>query len=276
MKKALKSMLALSMGALLLSGCAGQNQGAASSAASSGEKEQVELTVFAAASLTETMEEIAKAYQQVAPEVTLVFNFDSSGTLRDQIAEGAVCDLFLSAGQSQMDDLDAAVSTKNLDFVLADSRCDLLENKVVLIVPAGTDSDIMSFEDAGTDKVSMMAVGGADVPVGQYTEEIYTNLGLWDTLNAENKLTFGSNVKEVLSQVAEAAVDCGVVYATDAATEPDVQVVAQAPADSHQPVVYPAAIINTTAHEEQARAFLTYLQGDECKKVFESVGFTVL
>lgn len=275
---------ALLAGALcaLLAACGGTNaeDSAASGASSSQGAEPVELTVFAAASMTETLNEIAELYKAEAPNVSIVYNFDSSGTLKTQIQEGAVCDLFLSAGQKQMDQLDAAadasVNTEGLDFVLSDSRLDLLENKVVLIVPEGAENGITSFEDAGTDKVSRIALGGADVPVGQYAQEIFEYLGLWEDLNAAGKITFGTNVKEVVSQVEAAAVDCGVVYKTDVAAAEGVEVVAEAPEGSCSPAIYPVAVLKTSEHQAEAQAFLDFLKTDACTAIFEKAGFDVL
>lgn len=256
----------------------GQTPAADGSASSAPTGEPVELTVFAAASMTETMNEIAELYKEEAPDVAITYNFDSSGTLKTQIEEGAVCDLFLSAGQLQMDQLDKAadpaVNTDGLDFVLEDSRCDLLENKVVLIVPAGAEGGVASFEDAA--QASRIALGGADVPVGQYAEEIFRSLGLWDGMNAAGKITFGTNVKEVVAQVEAAAVDCGVVYKTDVAAANGVEIVAEAPADTYSPAIYPAAVLKTSAHQEEAQAFLDFLKTDACRAVFEEAGFTAL
>jgi len=240
---------------------------------------QVELTVFAAASMTESLNEIAEMYKSVAPNVTLVFNFDSSGTLQTQIEEGAEADVFISAGKKQMDALDVTASAdanpKAQDMILSDTRFDLLTNTVVLIVPEGSTREITSFEDVATDKVSLIALGNSDVPVGQYAQDVFTSLGLWDQLNADQKITFGSNVKEVLSQVETGAVDCGVVYISDAATGAGLKVVASAPAGSHKPVNYPAAVLKSTKNEQVAEDFLAYLKGADCSKVFTDIGFEI-
>jgi molybdate transport system substrate-binding protein len=238
------------------------------------------ITVFAAASMTESMNRIAELYKKVAPEVTVVCNFDSSGTLKTQIQAGADCDIFISAGQRQMDQIDIAadpsVNTEKLDFVLPGSRFDIVSNQVVLIVPKGKNpKGIDNFADVATDKVSLVALGNSDVPVGQYSQEIYTSLGLWDKLNAMSKITFASNVKEVLVQVAANAVDCGIVYGTDAATSDGVEVVASAPEGSHRPIVYPAAILGRAKDKAAASAFVEFLKGAESTNVFESIGFSV-
>ena len=238
--------------------------------------EAVTLNVFAAASMTETLEKIQEMYAEVAPNVELVFNFDSSGTLKTQIQEGAECDLFISAAQKQMDQLDIeadpAVNEEGLDFVLKESRVDLLENKVVLAVPEGNPAGISSFEDLGTDKLKLLALGNEDVPVGQYSTEILTTLGLLEGLEADNKITYGSNVKEVTTQVSEASADAGIIYATDAYSA-GLSSVAEAGSDLCKPAIYPAAGLKTSEHQEEAPAFLDHLQTDECMKVFEEVGF---
>ncbi len=240
---------------------------------------QTELIVFGAASMTEALTQISELYEAAHPEIKLVFNFDSSGTLQTQIEEGAEADIFVSAGQKQMNALDATASADanpdKQDFVLSDTRFDLLTNTVVLIVPEGSDRGITSFEDVATDKVSLVALGNSDVPVGQYAQDVFTYLGVWDQLNSEGKITFGTNVKEVLSQVESGAVDCGVVYISDAVTGTGITVVAAAPEGSHKPVNYPAAVLKGTKHEAEARAFLEYLKGEECAKVFTDIGFQV-
>jgi molybdate transport system substrate-binding protein len=237
------------------------------------------VTVFAAASMTESVNRIVELYKKVAP-VTVVCNFDSSGTLKTQIQQGADCDIFISAGQRQMDQIDItadpAVNTEKLDFVLDGTRFDIVSNQVVLIVPKGKNSKgIGDFRDVVTDKVSLVALGNSDVPVGQYSQEIYTNLGIWEQLGAMSKVTFASNVKEVLVQVAAGAVDCGIVYSTDAATSDGVEVVAQAPANSHRPITYPAAILKRVRDEPAARAFVEFLKGDAAAGVFKSIGFAL-
>lgn len=248
-----------------------------SAAEGTAEAEPVTLNVFAAASMTETLTEIQEMYKDVAPNVTLVFNFDSSGTLKTQIQEGADCDLFISAAQKQMNqldkDADPEVNTEGLDYVLEGTRVNLLENKVVLAVPDGNPKDIESFEDLGTDKLSLLALGNEDVPVGQYSTEILTNLGILDSLEAEGKITYGSNVKEVTTQVSEAAADAGIIYATDAFSA-GLTVVDQADGDLCKQVIYPAAVLNISKNPEAAKEFLAYLQTDTCMQVFEAVGFT--
>ena len=247
-------------------------------------KEVITLNVFAAASMTETLEQIAALYEEAAPDVELVFNFDSSGTLKTQIEEGADCDIFISAAPKQMNQLDAARdaeegNTDGLDFVLSDTRIDLLENKVALAVPEGNPANISSFNDMASalkDGTILLAMGNSDVPVGQYTQKIFAYYGLDEEELASNGvITYGSNVKEVTTQVSEAAVDCGIIYATDAFSA-GLTIVDSAVKEMCGQVIYPAAVLNITEHEEAAKEFLEYLQSDDARAVFEAVGFTAL
>ena len=243
--------------------------------------ENVEVVVFAAASMTETLTEISEMYKEVAPNVTLTFNFDSSGTLKTQIQEGAACDLFISAGQTQMNQLDInadpEVNTEGLDFVDEDSRVDILENRVTLCVTPDNEAGLESCDDMAAalqDGSILMAMGNSDVPVGQYTQRILEYYGLnEEELAASGVISYGSNVKEVATQIAEGSVDCGVIYCTDAYSE-GLNIVDYATADMCGQVIYPAAVLKTAAHPEEAQAFLDYLQTDECMAVFEEVGFS--
>ena len=280
MKKTLAWLLTAAM-ELGLTAC-GSSADTPESAQGGGETaEPVELTVFAAASLTETLNQIAENYKTVAPDVTLTFNFDSSGTLKTQIQEGAVCDLFISAGQKQMDQLDASadasVNTEGLDFVLEGSRIDLLENKITLAVPEGNPKGIDSF-DALAEHLEagdiLLAMGNSDVPVGQYTQKILTWYGL-DEAELANAgcITYGTNVKEVTTQVSEGSVDAGVIYCTDAFSA-GLTIVDEATPEMCGQVIYPAAVLNTSEQQEEAQAFLDYLSTDEAMAVFEEVGFS--
>ena len=284
---ALSLALALTLG---LAACGGGNAGTADTPAANSttpaaettapQAEPVEVVVFAAASLEATLTEIADLYKEVAPEVTLTFSFESSGTLRTQIIEGAVCDLFISAGQSQMNDLEAGQNDTGADFVYADTRIDFVENKVVLAVPDDNPAGIETFSDLATDKLSLLCIGNDDVPVGSYSLEILDTLGIdIAQLEADGKVTYASNVTEVANQVKEGAVDCGIIYATDAYTY-ELTVVDQATADMCSQVIYPAAVMKSSsgeAAEAAAQAFLDYLHTDESAiAILENVGFTVL
>ena len=245
MKKGMICLLAVCLLAGCLSGCA-----------KSGKKdsEPVELIVFAAASMTETL---------------------------TQIAEGAECDLFISAAPKQMNQLDKdagnEANPEGLDFVLAGTRCDLLENKVALTVPEGNPKGVESFEDmirklkAGT---ILAAIGNSDVPVGQYTLKIFAYFGIEEGA-VERNLTYGTNVKDVTSKVSEKIADCGVVYATDAFSA-KLEIVDTATGEMCGRVIYPAAVLSGTKHETEAKEFLEYLKDDRAKEIFSAVGFTPL
>lgn len=275
MKKSIAAFLMAAMTVGLLVGCGGSGEKTGKEA---GDKE---LTVFAAASLTETLTELGDTYMDEHPGVNIVFNFDSSGTLKTQIQEGAECDVFISAGQLQMNQLDIyadpEVNTEGLDFVQEDTRFNILENKVALVVPEGNPAGIESYEDLKEKLESgsiLMAMGNADVPVGQYTQKILDYYGLSEEeLAAAGRITYGSNVKEVTTQVSEAAVDCGIIYATDAFSA-KLTVVDTATAEMCGQVIYPAAVLKVSENPEEAQAFLDYLTGDAADAVFEGVGFT--
>ena len=289
MKKKLTALLLVGLlSGSMLAGCGGNasddsSSSAPASASAETEADQVELVVFAAASMTETLTELSNAYMEENPNVDVVLNFDSSGTLKTQIQEGADCDVFISAGQLQMDQLDAnadpSVNTEGLDFVLEDSRFDILENKVALAVPDDNPKNINSYDDmkAGLENGSiLLAMGNSDVPVGQYTQKILTYLGLDETAlaNAGN-ITYGSNVKEVTTQVSEAAVDCGIIYQTDAYSA-GLTVVDTATPEMCGQVIYPAAVLNVSKNPDVAKDYLDFLTSDDADAVFEEVGFTAI
>lgn len=245
---------------------------AAVSGCAAGGPQGRELTVFAAASMTETLEELKPVFEREHPGVTVVYNFDSSGTLKTQIQEGAVCDVFISAGQKQMDELE------ELDSVLEGSRVDLLENKVVLCVPdTERGSSVGSFDELAERLTAgdvLLCIGNSDVPAGQYAQKILAYYGLDENTLAEaGCITYGSNVKEVAAQVCEASVDAGVIYGTDAVSAGLV------PVDSASPemcgrVIYPAAVIRDSEQQKLAREYLNFLRGDAAMEVLEKVGFT--
>ena len=274
----------------VLTACGGSSSSTASSTASSAAAsseaasgESMELIVFAAASLTETLNAIAETYSAENPGVTFSFNFDSSGTLKTQIQEGADCDLFISAGQKQMNQLDSTASaegnTEGLDFVDAESRVDLLENKVVLCVPEGSNKGIDSFDILAEHLKAediLFCMGNSDVPVGQYTQKILAYYDLDEAaLAAAGVITYGSNVKEVTTQVSEASVDAGVVYCTDAYSA-GLTPVDEATKEMCGQVIYPAAVLKAAPNAEAAKEFLAYLQTDKAMTVFEGVGFSAV
>lgn len=296
MKKHISMMMAALMAATVLAGCGASKEAAATAApaetetASAAETttaettaaettaaqaateaapgEETEILVAAAASLKNAYEEeLIPMFQDMYPGVTVKGTYDSSGKLQTQIEEGLEADVFMSAATKQMLALDEE------GMIASDTITNLLENKIVLIVPAGTDSELEAFEDI--EKAQSIALGDpASVPAGQYAEEALTSLGIWDKI--QDKVSFGTNVTEVLNQVAAASADAGIVYATDAASMADkVEIVAEAPEGSlAKKVIYPVAVVKETAHEEEAKNFVEFLKSDEAMKVFESYGFT--
>ena len=281
MKKFISLLLALVM-ALSLMAC-GNNADANNDATNDDQPpaETVELTVFAAVSLTESLTATGEKYMAENENVKISFNFDSSGKLYTQIVEGAPCDLFISAAPKQMNQLDGTLkddAEKNpdgLDMLVAGSRIDLLENKVVLAVAEGSDKGIDSFDKLAELLKSgdvKLAIGNSDVPVGQYTQKIFAYYEIDEAAIAE-KLTYGSNVKEVTTAVSEGTVDCGIIYASDAYSA-SLTVAAEATADMCGQVIYPAAVLNTSAQQDAAAAFLAYLQTAEASAEFEKVLFT--
>ena len=230
--------------------------------------EETEILVAAAASLKNAYEDkLIPMFEEANPGVTVKGTYDSSGKLQTQIEEGLDADVFMSAATKQMKALDEE------GMIASDTITDLLENKIVLIVPAGKEKKLEKFEDI--EKADSIALGDpASVPAGQYAQEALTNLGIWDKI--QDKVSFGTNVTEVLNQVAAASADAGIVYATDAASMADkVEVVAEAPEGSlSKKVIYPVAVVKGTAHEEVAKEFVAFLQTDKAITVFEDYGFS--
>lgn len=255
MKKKLTVIVVLML-AMQLSGCVEKEA-----------SDKTEITILAAASLTDVCEELEAAYKEENGNTVLKFSFGGSGTLKTQIEEGAPADIFISAAAKQMDEL------KEQDLMIDESIVDLVENKVVLIVPEGNPADIKNFEDAA--KADIVGIGEPEsVPAGQYAREIFTNLGIWDTI--EKKANFGSDVRTVLSWVENGAVDCGVVYATDANMSKNTEIVCEAEENTHNPVIYPAGVIERSKKIEEAQAFMKFLQSKKAAEIFEKYGFTVL
>ncbi|BCJ95158.1 molybdate ABC transporter substrate-binding protein [Anaerocolumna cellulosilytica] len=228
------------------------------------EDKSAEILVAAAASLQNAMEELEQLYKVTNPNVTLTFTFGSSGTLQQQIEQGAPVDVFMSAALKQMTALEEG------GFILDDTKKELLENKVVLIVPKESDLGLSSFEDIV--KAPIIALGDpASVPVGQYSEEIFTTLGILDKV--KEKVTYGKDVTEVLTWVATGNAYAGVVYATDAKSSDNVMVVAEAPVGSTSKVIYPIAVVKDSKAQEAAKAFVQYLSSKDAIEVFEKYGF---
>ena len=280
----MKKTIALLLSILLIIGtlcaCAKSDTDTASTEAPAATKDspaatadETELVIFAAASMTETLEQLAEVYKQTHPDIKLTYNFDSSGTLKTQIEEGAVCDLFISAAQKQMNGLQDGV------YINEDTRVDLLENKVALCVADNSKADISSYDDMKAHLEAgdiLMAIGNEDVPVGQYTQKIFEYYGLDEAaLNESGVLTYGSNVKEVTTQISEGAVDCGIVYQTDAYSA-NLKVADTATEEMCGKVIYPAAVLKNSVHTDETKAFLDFLKTPEAGDIFASVGFTPL
>lgn len=259
--------------AILMTGvfAAGMTAGMVQAAEEPASELKGEVYVFIAASLNNAMEEIQKNFNEQYPDVEILYNADSSGTLQTQIEEGSRCDIFFSAATRQMDTL--------VEEGLADESTvvDLLENKVVLIKPAGGETKVTGFDNI-TDAANL-ALAGESVPVGQYAREIFTNMGIMDQIEAM-EINEGKNVTEVLAAVSEGSNEVGIVYATDAASVADqVEIISEAPADALEtPVLYPVGMVeDKEASEEEAaaaEAFLAYLQSEEALTVFEEYGFS--
>lgn len=282
MKKQICLVMAAMMAAGMLAGCdrsAKETTAATTAAETTAEEttakettaasgEETEILVAAAASLKNAYEDkLIPMFEEANPGVTVKGTYDSSGKLQTQIEEGLDADVFMSAATKQMKALDEE------GMIASDTITDLLENKIVLIVPTGNEKKLEKFEDI--EKADSIALGDpASVPAGQYSEEALTNLGIWDKI--QDKVSFGTNVTEVLNQVAAASADAGIVYATDAASMADkVEVVAEAPEGSlSKKVIYPVAVVKGTAHEEVAKEFVAFLQTDKAITVFEDYGFS--
>ncbi|WP_303998056.1 molybdate ABC transporter substrate-binding protein [Megamonas hypermegale] len=258
------ALISLLLFSLAVAGCTSSENGDKAQENAS----QKEVYIVAAASMTDAVKEIGANYEKQHPDVKLMYNFGSSGALQSQIEQGAPADVFISAAQKQMN----ALEEENL--IDKATRKDLLENKVVLIVPKDSTLVLDDFAAAATDKVSKIALGEPkSVPVGQYSEEIFTNLNVWADIKA--KAVYASDVRQVLSWVETGEVDCGVVYATDAAISDKVKVLLEAPAGTHKPVVYPAAMVSSSKNPEIAKDFLAYLSQDEQKAILAKYGFDV-
>lgn len=258
------ALISLLLFSLAVAGCTSSENGDKAQENAS----QKEVYIVAAASMTDAVKEIGANYEKQHPDVKLMYNFGSSGALQSQIEQGAPADVFISAAQKQMNALEEE------HLIDKATRKDLLENKVVLIVPKDSTLVLDDFAAAATDKVSKIALGEPkSVPVGQYSEEIFTNLNVWADIKA--KAVYASDVRQVLSWVETGEVDCGVVYVTDAAISDKVKVLLEAPAGTHKPVVYPAAMVSSSKNPEIAKDFLAYLSQDEQKAILAKYGFDV-
>jgi molybdate transport system substrate-binding protein len=228
------------------------------------EQEQIELMVGAAASLEPVLKEIKAAYSEQNPDIKISFTFAGSGTLEQQIREGAPIDIFLSASQKQV------ASLEEDGLILNNSKVDLLQNELALIVPKDNKTKITGFENVNI--ATVIAMGDPDsVPAGQYAMEVFESLDNWSEI--KEKATYGKDVSEVLAWVSAGNADVGVVYITDAMKEDAVEIVGTAPEGSHSSIIYPAAILAETELETQAKDFIRFLSSTEAKGIFEEYGF---
>ena len=261
------AILTVGVSLIAFTGCGGQQTKEAEKK-DAPVKESTELCISAAASLTDVMKEIGTKYEAAHPGMKITYNFGSSGALQSQIEEGAPADVFVSAAQQQMDALEKK------DLLIKDTRKDLLENAVVVIVPKDSKLELASIEEIATDKVKKIALGEPKgVPVGQYSEEVFKSVNLLEQVKA--KAVYGSDVRQVLTWVENGEVDCGIVYATDAAISKNVRILMTTPDSSHKPVVYPAAVVKATKNEKDAKDFMAFLSTPEIKALFEKYGFQV-
>jgi molybdate transport system substrate-binding protein len=235
---------------------------------SSVQAQHTEVTVSAAISLKDALDAIKQAYASQAPSVSLAMNYGASGTLQLQIEQGAPVDVYISAAPKQMD----ALESKGM--LLAGTRKDLLRNGIVLIVPKDSELGIANFQDLLKPDVKKVALGEPTVvPAGKYAQEVLTHLGIYDQVNA--KAVLAKDVRQVLTYVETGDVDAGIVYTTDALSSSKVKIVANAPPDSHEPVIYPVAVIKTAKNAAAAKAFEDFLSGPQARAIFERYGFSL-
>lgn len=256
--------LALALLAVLITGC-----GDSATTTTTSSVAKVELNVACAASVTDALTAINNAYMAKNTNVTVVANFAASGTLQTQIEQGAPADVFLSAASKQMN----ALQEKGL--IRDETRRDLLNNKVVMIVPADSTLGLGNYMDLTGDNVKQIAIGDPEfVPAGTYAKQAFELLGIWDSL--QGKLIMGGTVREVLGYVEGGNVDAGIVYSTDAAITDGVTIVAHAPDEINSKIVYPVAVIKASTKVEAAQAYIDFLFSAEAKAIFNEYGFSVV
>jgi len=227
----------------------------------------VRTLVSAAASLQDSLNEIIPLYEKTHPDNQILLNLGGSGTLELQIEQGAPADLFIAAAPQPMD----ALESKGL--LLPGTRVNLLENQIVLIAPKGA-TNVSNFQDLARSDVRLVAMGDPrSVPAGMYAQKVLEALGLYESVR--QKAVLGADVRQVLGYVETGSADAGIVYATDAAISQRVKIVAFAPANSTPPVIYPAAVLRASAHQDAARNFLLFLQSDQARAIFRRYGFRI-
>lgn len=260
-------LLSFMLSAMLITsltvGCSNQKQ-----ATPATPPQKIEMNISAAVSLKDALEEIQKNYETKNPNIKLVYNLGASGALQKQIEQGAPADIFMSAAPKQMNDLEA----KNL--VSKSTRKNLVENKLVIVVPKASNINIAKYEDLAKNDVQKISIGEpGSVPAGQYAQEVLTKLSIWDKI--KDKAVLAKDVRTVLTYVETGNVEAGIVYKTDAISSNKINIVATAPEGSHQPIVYPVAVLSGTKQQKAAEDFLTYLNTPECRTIFEKYGFTM-
>lgn len=262
MNKTFLSFTALLIAIIVLCAGCGNSKSTEAPAAS------IELNVSAAVSLKDALAEIQKNYQAKNPSIKLIYNLGASGSLQKQIEQGAPADLFISAAAKQMNDLDGK------GLISKATRIDLLKNQLVIVVPKSSTISITGYEDLAKSEVQKIGMGEMSaVPAGQYAEEVLTKLGIWEKIKA--KAVLAKDVRTVLTYVETGNVEAGIVYKSDAVASDKVKIAAAAPEGSHQPIVYPAAVLSGTKQQKAAEDFLNYLGTPECKAIFEKYGFII-
>ena len=266
-KKIVLSTLITLMLSVLIISCSAQKDSSSAQKNTTTTEPSVELNISAAASLKEAMADIHTEFKKVKPNVTLTVNFGASGSLQQQIEQGAPCDIFISAGQSQMKALDEK------SLLLENTKKDLVKNDLVLVGPK--DTTLTGLSDLTSDKVKKIAVGEpASVPAGKYADEVFTNLGIKDAISS--KLVFGKDVKEVLAWSTSGNTEVGFVYKSDALSSKDVKIIETIADDKHSPITYPVGIIKASKNPDVSKAFEDFLFTDTCKKIFEKYGYGIV
>lgn len=227
----------------------------------------LELTVSAATSMQDAIKEVGQVYQKENPNIRIIYNFASSGTLAQQIKQGAPADIYISANEKFMDELDKA------NLLLAKTRKDLLKNNLVLIVPSKANIfNISNFQQLTSSNIKRFSIGNPEsVPGGKYAKEVLTNEKIYEQL--QPKTVFAKDIRQVLSYVDNGNVDAGVVYATDAQISNQVKVVATAAENTHKPIIYPVAVIKRTKNPQVAKEFIQFLDSDRPSNIFKKYGF---
>ena len=223
------------------------------------------VTVSAAISLKDALDQLGPEFERDHPGAKVTFNYGGSGTLQHQIEQGAPVDVFFAAAQKQMDALQSA------GLIVTETRHDIVANDLVLIAPSASD-DIHTFQDLAKSSVKTVALGEPEtVPAGMYAQETLEKLGLWEAV--KKKAVYAKDVRQVLTFVATGNADAGLVYRTDAQTSPKIRTIFTAPPSSHDPIVYPAAVLKNSKDQAAARAFLEFLETPHALEIFKTYGF---